>query len=162
MKQHKESNNSKPLDRVDNKIIQMLQKDGSLTNTDIAKKLEVSEATVRTRLKRLLEEGYIQIVAVSNPYKLGFGLTGDVYITVEPDKIKSVAQELKKLKELWFIVITTDKAAINAEYIVRSREELNDLVNTKISSIEGVHSVETSVILEYIKRRYDYGTAMYQ
>ena len=159
MAQTKGARQKKSIDQVDNEIIRMLQKDGSLSNTDIAKKLDVSEGTVRARLKRLIDDEYIQIVAVSNPYKLGFALTGDLYITVDPQKMPSVTRELKRLKELWFVVITTGRAAINAEYIVRSREELNELINTKINSIDGILSVETSVILEYIKRRYDYGTA---
>ena len=54
-------------DQIDCRMIELLQKDGRISNTDIAKKIGISEATVRTRLNRLIEEEYIQIVAVSNP-----------------------------------------------------------------------------------------------
>ncbi len=55
----------KKLDHLDCEMISLLQKDGRIPNTEIAKKLGISEATVRTRLTRLIAEEYIQIVAVS-------------------------------------------------------------------------------------------------
>lgn len=152
----------KILDQIDNNIITLLQKDGRLSNTDIAKKLKISEATVRIRLKRLIEDGYIQIVAVSNPFKLGFEITGDLYIHVDMKKIDAAIMELMKIKELWYIVMTTGEQNINAEFVVTTLEELNDLVYNKISKIDGIVRVETSIIMKYIKRRYDYGTAYTQ
>ena len=149
----------KRIDSVDSMIIKLLQKDGRLTNTEIAKQLDISEATVRVRLKKLIDEEIIQIVAVSNPYKLGFEITGDLHITIELNKIDLTITELKKLKELWFIVKTSGKASINAEFIVRSRDELNDLMYKKISSIDGILHVESTIILDYEKRKYDYGTS---
>ncbi len=70
-------NRKKKLDSIDTGMISLLQKNGRLTNTEIARELNVSEATVRIRLKRLLDEEYIQIVAVSNPFMLGYEITGD-------------------------------------------------------------------------------------
>ncbi len=153
------SNKRKKIDDTDATIVHLLQKDGRLTNTEIAKKLNISEATVRIRLKRLIDEEYIQIVAVSNPYKLGFGMTGDIYISVDPGKIESAITELKKIRELWFIVTTTGNACVNAEFIVKNRNDLDELIHKKISAIDGVTKIQTSLILDYKKRRYDYGTA---
>jgi len=149
----------KNIDRTDSEMITLLQKDGRLSNTEIAKKLKISEATVRARLKRLIDEEFIQIVAVSNPFKLGFEITGDLYINVEMKKIDHVIRELKKLSELWYIIMTTGNTNINAEFVVKTLEELNDLVYNKISKIDGIIRVESSVIMKYAKRKYDYGTA---
>ena len=90
----------KRIDLIDSKMIHLLQKDGRIPNTEIAKKLEISEATVRSRLKRLIDEGFIQIVAVSNPFKLGFEIAGDLYINVEMKKVDNILDKLKKIKEL--------------------------------------------------------------
>jgi Lrp/AsnC family transcriptional regulator for asnA, asnC and gidA len=155
-------NKKKNPDQIDNQIITFLQKDGRISNTDIAKKLKISEATVRTRLKKLIEDEYIQIVAVSNPFKLGFEITGDLYIHVDMKKTDMAIKELKKIKELWYIVMTTGEKNINAEFIVTTLEELNDLVYNKISGIDGILRVETSIIMKYIKRKYDFGTAYNQ
>lgn len=150
----------KDIDRIDAGIIRMLQKDGRISNTEISKKLNISEATVRGRLKRLIEGGYIQIVAVSNPLKLGFNITGDLYIHVEMKKIEKVIEELRKIKELWYIVMTTGNTDINAEFIVKSLEDLNDLVYNRLNRIDGILRVETSVIMKFIKRDYDFGTGL--
>lgn len=156
----KEKNPNKPIDHLDFKMIALLQKDGRLSNIEIAKKVGTSEATVRNRLKRLIEEGYIQIVAVANPFKLGFEITGDLYIHAEMKKIDDVTKELKKLNELWYIVMTTGETNINAEFIVKSREDLNDLIFKKISRIDGVLRTEVSIIMKYLKRSYDFGTPL--
>ncbi|MCP4138285.1 MAG: winged helix-turn-helix transcriptional regulator [bacterium] len=154
------SQKKKSLDVIDSRIITLLQKDGRLSNTDIGKKLKISEATVRARLKWLIDEEYIQIVAVSNPFKLGFEMTGDLFIHVEMNKIDAVLKELKKIKELWYIVLTTGETCINAEFIVKTREDLNDLIYNKVGSIDGILQVESSIIMKYSKRKYDFGTAI--
>lgn len=150
----------KEIDQIDSRMISLLQKDGRISNIEISKRVNISEATVRTRLKRLIDEEYLQIVAVSNPLKLGFNITGDLYIHVEMKKIENVIRELKKIKELWYIVMTTGDADINAEFVVKTLEDLNDLVYSRISGIDGVIRVETSVILKFIKRKYDFGTGL--
>ena len=148
------------IDRIDAQIIGLLQKDGRVPNSEIAKRIGVSEATVRNRLKRLIEESYIQIVAVGNPFKLGFNVTGDLYIHAEMKKISRVIEELKKFQELWYIVMTTGETNINAEFVVKDFEDLNNLIINKISKIDGVVKTEVSVIMKYEKRAYDFGTPL--
>jgi Lrp/AsnC family transcriptional regulator for asnA, asnC and gidA len=159
MKKNSSSNKKKALDQVDCRMIELLQKDGRISNTDIAKKIGISEATVRTRLNRLIREEFIQIVAVSNPMKLGFDMVGNIRIHVEIKKMTKIIRELKKLKPLWFIVQTTGGTGIDTEFVVKSLDELNDLIFEKINKIDGVVKTETSLFLKYIKRQYDWGTA---
>jgi Lrp/AsnC family transcriptional regulator for asnA, asnC and gidA len=151
---------TRKIDPIDSKIIHLLQRDGRLSNTEIAKTLDLSEATIRTRIKRLIDEEIIQIVAVSNPFKLGFEIAGDLDIHVEMNQMDSVLAALKPFRELWYIVIRTGAAHINAEFVVKSLEDLNELVCNRISQIQGVKGVDISVIMKYIKRKYDYGTAL--
>lgn len=148
------------IDPLDTQIITMLQSDGRISNTEIAKSLSVSEATVRGRIKRLIDEEIIQIVAVSNPLKLGFEITGDLYITVDMAKMDKVIDALSKFKELWYIVATTGRYNLNAEFVVKNLEELHDLVYSRLSGIDGVQQVETAIIMKYVKRKYDFGTHM--
>ena len=150
----------KTLDQVDCQMIKLLQKDGRISNTEIAKKIGISEATVRTRLNRLISEEFIQIVAVSDPMKLGFDMVGNIRIHVEIKKMTKIIRELKKLKPLWFIVQTTGGTGIDTEFVVKSLDELNDLIFEKINKIDGVVKTETSLFLKYIKRQYDWGTAI--
>lgn len=149
---------TKEIDRVDHQLIRLLQKDGRLSHIELAKKIGISETTVRTRLKRLVEEEIIQVVAVANPLKLGFEVTGDLYIHAEMKKITQVLSELKKFRELWYIVMTTGETNINAEFVVENFEALNELIFNRISKIDGVIRTEISVIMKYEKRAYDFGT----
>ena len=150
----------KSIDPIDCEMIRILQKDGRTPNTEIAKKIGISESTVRARLKRLIKEGYIQIVAGSNPLKLGFEAVGFMRINVDVQKIKQITKELSKLKPIWFIVHPTGSADIYTEFVAKSTDELNDLIFEKVYKIDGVQRTETSMILQYIKRRYDWGTAI--
>jgi len=148
------------IDQTDCKIIELLQKDGRMPNTMIAKKLGISEATVRSRLNRLTKEEYIQIVAVSNPLKLGFEVVGMLKIDVDIKKIDTVSKELSKIDQIWYIVHATGSAYIYAEFNAKSIDDLNDVIANRINKIDGLLKTETSLVLKFVKRRYDWKTAI--
>ena len=112
MSSQKNGGKNRIIDVTDREIIKLLQIDGRIPNTQIAKDLGISEATVRTRLNRLIEEEYIQIVAVSNPLKLGFETVGYIKIDVDIKKIDQVTRELTKLTPICFIVLATGESDI--------------------------------------------------
>ena len=72
----------KLIDDVDREIIRLLQKDGRLTNTEIAKELNVTEGTIRKRLNRLVTERIIIIAAVLNLPFMGYSVSGNMRIRV--------------------------------------------------------------------------------
>jgi len=148
------------IDQTDCNIIELLQIDGRMPHTMIAKKLDISEATVRSRLSRLTKEEYIQIVAVSNPLKLGFEIVGMLRIEVDIKKIDAVSKELSKIDQIWYVVHATGSSDIYAEFNAKSIDELNAMIFQKINKIDGLVKTETSLILKYIKRRYDWKTAI--
>jgi Lrp/AsnC family transcriptional regulator for asnA, asnC and gidA len=160
MQKNNSIHKKKKIDRIDCEMIRLLQKDGRISNIDIAKTIGISEATVRTRLNRLIKEEYIQIVAVSDPIKLGFEIVGNIRIHVEIKKMDDIIKALKKLKPLWFIVQSTGGTGIDTEFIVKSLDELNALIFEKINKIDGIIRTETSLYMKYVKRQYDWGTAM--
>ena len=87
-------------------------------------------------------------------------MVGSIRIHVEINKMNAIIEALKKLKPLWYIVQSTGGTGIDAEFVVKSMEDLNDLIFEKINRIDGVQRTETSMFLKYIKRQYDWGTAM--
>jgi len=145
------------LDSTDFKIIGLLQKDGRMPSSDIARKTNVSEATVRYRLKKLIDGGFIQIVAAGNPIKLGFGIAANIGLYTESPQIEQIVSELKKLKRLSYIAQMTGERAIELETFVESIDELHQLLQ-QIENIEGIKSIETSFIRRIIKERFDWGT----
>ena len=81
----------------------------------------------------------------------GFGAISEVTIAAFDTLL------ISKLKELWYIVATTGRSNLNAEFVVKDLEELHDFVYNRISHIDGVQQVEPAVIMKYVKRRYDFG-----
>jgi Lrp/AsnC family transcriptional regulator for asnA, asnC and gidA len=160
MKKNNRQVRKKGIDPIDCRMIEYLQKDGRLSNTEIAKKLGLSEATVRTRLQRLIQEEYIQIVAVSNPLKLGFEAVGTIRIHVDIKQMDKIIRELKGIRALWHIVQSTGGTGIETEFVVKDLNKLNELIFEKINRIDGVLRTETSLFLNYVKRQYDWGTAV--
>ena len=71
MKRNNSSGKKRVLDQLDCQMIELLQKDGRISNTEIAKKIGMSEATVRTRLNRLIQEEVYSNCGGEQPYKAG-------------------------------------------------------------------------------------------
>jgi Lrp/AsnC family transcriptional regulator for asnA, asnC and gidA len=149
------------IDAIDSEIILLLQKNGRISNTAIAKKVGIAESTVRTRLKRLMDEKIVQIVAVSNPFDLGFQVAGNFKINIDLKKKDTIMKELVAIRELWYVVLTTGGTDVDADFIVPSFEELQTLIFEKINKIDGIKKVETSLIMEYGKHNFDWGTAIH-
>ena len=135
---------------IDYKIIRLLQKNGRIPNTEIAKRLGISEATVRNRLQALIREERIQILAVVNPYKLKSGILGNLRVKADKKQIEKVGGELSKLDELWYIAQLVGTDDFDVEYYVSSQQEFGALVD-KINKIEGIISSDTSLLVRYIK-----------
>jgi Lrp/AsnC family transcriptional regulator for asnA, asnC and gidA len=147
------------LDPLDCGMIGLLQQDGRMSNTAMAQALGISEYTVRTRLKRILESGIIRIVAVANPIDLGFEISGNLKIRIDLKKTAQVIDKLQKIDELVWIALTTGGTDIDVDFAVRSIKELQELIFNKISKIDGILSTETSLMVDLIKEKNDYGTA---
>lgn len=149
----------KKLDKLDCQIVNLLQHDGRLSNISIAKELGIAEATVRARLKKLIGEQYIKIVAVGNPTKLGYGITGNIKIRIDTKKKGAIMEKLSNLKEVIHISLMTGNIDVDVDFIVKSLDQLNDLVYNKISSIDGIINTETSLVMEKVKEDFAWGTA---
>jgi Lrp/AsnC family transcriptional regulator for asnA, asnC and gidA len=150
---------SKKLDRVDCQLVRLLQKDGRMPNKAIARKLNISEFTVRRRLKRLIDEGTIRIVAVADPIVLGFEIAGNLKISIDLKKTDQVLEELKEIDSLTWVALTTGGTDVDADFVARSLKEFQELIFKKISKIDGVLSTETSLMVDLVKDAYDWGTA---
>jgi len=152
-------NNSTALDKTDCKMISLLQKDGRIPIVSLAKQLNISETTARNRLKRLIDSGKINIVAVSNPIELGFEIIGSLKLSIDLKKKDQIMEDLKKIDSLNYIALTTGGTDIDVEFVARSLFEFKTLIFEKISHIDGVNSAETSLIVEIVKNTWDHGTA---
>ncbi len=144
------------LDDIAKRIIELLQGDGRLSYSAIAKDVGLSEAAVRHRVQKLIEGGVIQIVAVTDAMQMGFARQAMIGIKITGD-VQEVAAKLGAMDELDYIVITTGRFDILAELVATSDEELLDIISKRVSTIEGVVTTETFVYMRLVKQTYAWG-----
>ena len=142
------------MDELDSKIIAMLQQDGRASNAGIARSVGVSEGTVRRRLKRLVDDNFIQVIAMLNPGKMGFGAEALIGIQVDPEKVDEVSHDISQLDEISWVAVTTGSYDIFAWATLESSESLGLFLRTKVGIIVGVRRTETFVSLSVKKRGY--------
>jgi Lrp/AsnC family transcriptional regulator, regulator for asnA, asnC and gidA len=145
------------LDPTDKAIIEALQVDGRLPYSELGPMVGLSQAAVRQRVKRLLDAGVMQVVAVTDPASLGFGLQALIGITVEGD-IRGVADALAEVDEIDYVVVTAGRFDVFAEVVCVDTAALLDLVNGHIRSIPGVRGTEVFTYLDLVKQTYSWGT----
>ena len=144
------------LDETAKRIIELLQDDGRLSYSAIAKEVSLSEAAVRHRVQKLIDSGVMQVVAVTDPLQMGFARQAMIGIKVN-GHVREVAAELATIDALDYIVITTGRFDILAELVAESDDELLDVVSEQISSLERVVTTETFVYLRLEKQTYSWG-----
>jgi Lrp/AsnC family transcriptional regulator for asnA, asnC and gidA len=145
------------LDDVSKAIIEQLQTDGRRSYAEIGKAVGLSEAAVRQRVQKLTDSGVMQVVAVTDPMQLGFYRQAMIGLRASGDTTV-VAEELAKLPEVDYVVLTAGSFDILAEIVCENDEDLIELLNKKIRAIPGVQSTETFVYLKLQKQFYNWGT----
>jgi Lrp/AsnC family transcriptional regulator for asnA, asnC and gidA len=144
------------LDDTSKAIIEQLQLDGRRSYAAIGKAVGLSEAAVRQRVQRLTEAGVMQVVAVTDPLELGFDRQAMIGIKAE-GSLEPIADELAKMDEIEYVVITAGSFDLLAEVLCESDEHLLRVLSDRIRGIEGVKVTETFVYLKLVKQTYSWG-----
>lgn len=147
------------LSELDGRLIAILQRDAYRPNTDIARDLKVTESTVRRRVQSLIREGYLKIIGVADPFKLGFAVWVVIELGVDLPRIDAVANEVARLPEVAFVAVTTGVSDIWLHAMFRSNDEVYDFISKKLGSIRGIRKCETATVLRITKRSFAYGAA---
>ena len=140
------------MDSLDRKIIDVLRRDGRASNAGIARQVGVSEGTVRRRLKRLVDDELIRVIALPDPGKMGYESQALIGVQVDPDKIDLVANGLEELEEVSWVAVTTGSFDVFVWVTLPSSEALGIFLRTKLGVVPGVRRTETFVNLELRKR----------
>jgi Lrp/AsnC family transcriptional regulator for asnA, asnC and gidA len=139
-------------DRIDWEIITLLNEDGRLPSAEIARRLvNVSSRTVNNRIKVLSEQGIINIRAVVNPEAVGFGVLADVYLEVEPGRVREVAELVARFPQATYVACATGDSDVSLSLRVRTIEELFTFVDEKLGNIPGVRRTQSYVLPLKIK-----------
>jgi Lrp/AsnC family transcriptional regulator for asnA, asnC and gidA len=140
------------VDEKDLKILEILREDSSIPFTEIARRLRLSESTVRKRVSSMVEEGVIRrFTVVLEPSKVGYNTVAIVGIDVEPSMLLEVAQRLSEIPEAKYVATSTGDHMIMAEIWARDGKELSRILSEKLGRIEGITKICPSIILERFK-----------
>jgi Lrp/AsnC family transcriptional regulator for asnA, asnC and gidA len=145
------------LDEIDKAIIRELQLDGRTPYAQLGPKVGLSQAAVRQRVQRLIDSGLMQVVAVTDPQRLGFTLQAMVGVRATGD-LRSVARELAAVEEIDYVVVTSGGFDLLLEVVCTGNAELLDLLDEKVRRLEGVLSAEVFTYLHLEKQTYSWGT----
>jgi len=144
------------LDEVNKAIINQLQADGRRSYAAIATAVGLSEAAVRQRVQRLLDAGVMQIVAVTDPLRVGLHRQAMIGIRVDGD-VRELAAKLAASNEIDYVVITAGSFDVLAEVVCEDDDHLLEILG-RVRGVPSVTSTETFVYLKLRKQTYSWGT----
>jgi Lrp/AsnC family transcriptional regulator for asnA, asnC and gidA len=140
------------IDRLDLKIIRSLNKNARKPYKDIAKELDVSDTTVRKRIKRMLDDGVIkQFNLLLDYHKIGRVIKAFIGIRIGPSKLQDVVKTLEDNPDVQVLYRTTGQVDLFVEVIFRDMEELNSFLESELN-IEGVTGTDVTLVIGPYKR----------
>lgn len=130
-----------PIDAIDRTIIRLLQEDGRMPFTELARHVDLTPPAVRARMQRLIDLGAMQIVAITRPEALGMPVVAMLGIRVDGNA-GAVCDEISKIGSAIYIVQTAGSFDLFAEVVCKNMDALWALVNEQIRTIHGIRDLE--------------------
>ena len=142
------------LDRIDLKMLRLLQKNGRLSNAELAQLVDVSPATCHRRTQRLFEEGYIKTVrAMIEPQKVGRGALVMVGVVLDRSTPESFGAFEKAVAKLSF-VLDCNLVAGDFDYFLKIRvgdmADFNRIHGTQLIALPGVRQTRTFFVMKEV------------
>lgn len=140
------------LDALDLRLVEMLQKDSSVPFVAIAEKLDVTEGTVRNRIRRLCKIGVIRRFTVSvNSLMMGQSVVAFVLLNAAPGRLNDVARKLSSLDAIAEVHETHTYGDLLVKVRAKSPSELADIISSDIKGVSGVVGTQVMSVLNVWK-----------
>ena len=146
------------LDRYDRRILEVLQKEGRISNQELADRIGLSPSPCLRRVRTLEEAGIITgYRALLNAQRLGFNLVALISISMDrhtPERFARFDAAIAAIPEvLECLLITGRDADYQLKVVVRDMDAYQDLLLNKITRLEGVSGVHSSFVLRRVVDR---------
>ncbi len=143
------------LDRIDKRILSEIQKDGGITNLELADKIGLSPSPCSRRVKALVDSGIIgKTVTVLNEKKLGLTLTALINISMDrhtPDRFNNFESKVASYPEVQeCLLITGSTADYQLKVVVTDMEAYQTFLLGKLTKLEGVTGVHSSFVMRKV------------
>ena len=146
------------LDRLDHRILAVLQKDGRISNQDLADRVGLSPSPCLRRVRALEEAGIlVGYRAQLDPKQLGLSLTALIGISMDqhtPERFTRFEAAIAEIPEVVeCLLITGQQADYQLKVMVRDMDAYQDLLLNRITRIKGVTGVHSSFVLRRVVER---------
>lgn len=145
------------LDRIDIKILNELQQNASLTNVELASRVNLSPSPCLARVKTLEKIGVIdRRIAILDPAVLGIGVTAFIQIKLEKQvqaSLETFTRTIDRLAQVMECYLMTGDSDYMLRVMVSDIEDLEDLIVNKLSRIPGVSSIRSNLALKRISHK---------
>jgi Lrp/AsnC family transcriptional regulator for asnA, asnC and gidA len=139
------------LDDKDKRILNLLQENSRTSYLHVANELGISEATVRYRVKKLVDAGVIsKFTVLLDPRKVGYPTTGLLMVKIAPDHFEEAAQQISDLSETRHVLQSTGDYDVVAVVKARDLAHLSE-VRKRVEQISGVREISLSAATRLIK-----------
>ncbi len=145
---------SDKLDAIDLHVIEALRKDGREAFAQIAERLNVSPGMIRQRYNRLVDLGYLKVIAATNPLMMGKRTMALIGIRTDGRKMLQVAELLTKFDEVVYVVFVSGGYDIMVEVFCKDHEDLLKFMTEKLAKVDGVRETESFIYLKIAKEIY--------
>ncbi len=144
------------IDETDRKILSILKENARKHFTDIADEIDVSEATVRNRIKCLERNGVIKKYTIDlNPKEIGYNMVAILGLDVTPENLLNSVNEIRDIDEVKWAAKSTGDHMIMAEVWAEDGESLSRVISKKIGNIDGVKDIRPAILLEKKDEKYE-------
>jgi Lrp/AsnC family transcriptional regulator for asnA, asnC and gidA len=138
-------------DDIDEKIIALLQEDGRRSNREVARRLDLSEGTVRQRLKKLQDAGAIRIGVIADPVHLGYKCIAYVRMSVSPKYYEEALNALAAIDEVTYVGATAGRYDVIILMVAPDLDAMLQLVNDKVATVRGIRGVDVRPVVKSLK-----------
>lgn len=143
------------MDKIDRGILEILQRDGRITNLELAERIGLSPTATSERFRRLTKEGYVTgFGARLDPQKLGFGLLAFIEVVLDkttPDAFARFAEAVNRAPE----VLECHMVAGGFDYLLKARLKdmgaYRDFLGRILLGLPGVRETRTYTVMEEVK-----------
>ncbi len=139
------------MDDIDSEIIRSLARNSRITLSQMSKEISVPDATISNRLKKLEKSVIKQYTLIIDPDELGLTVTAIIIIQTESEKHENVKNELSKLEEVSEVYSVSGEYDLLIKVWAHSIEELNEIMNSKVRSVDGVEDLTEMIVMERVK-----------
>ncbi|MGD1853660.1 MAG: Lrp/AsnC family transcriptional regulator [Leptolyngbyaceae cyanobacterium] len=145
--------NGYEIDSLDLNIIKLLQQNGRIAYSDIARSIDAPEATIRYRVKRLIDEKIISISAFINTGKIKYENVAYIEIEVSPAFLETNVSELITMENISYVASVTGEFDLMLEYIYQDNNDLLNFIGS-LKSNPNVKRLNSRTILKIHKAQY--------